>query len=258
MATAPIMVVAFDRAFLFSSFREAWRARRALYSGLAATWVVLALLLATRPRPHSAGFSAGVSPWTYLLNQAPAILRYLQQSVWPNDLVLLYGWPRLLTLVDVWPQALAICVLLGLTAIALWRQPQIGFIGAWFWITLAPTSSIVPIATEVAAERRMYLPLAAVVLLVVVGLVLLWDKLKRRLPAAASGREAGAVVAGMALVVAASGLGFALARGWGWERCARLASVMGSIKIAHRGGQNHAPTRDEIGRKLTESFGDPL
>ena len=38
-----------------------------------------------------------------------------------------------------------------------------GFLGAWFWITLAPTSTIVPIATEVAAERRMYLPLAALV-----------------------------------------------------------------------------------------------
>ena len=41
--------------------------------------------------------------------------------------------------------------------------------GAWFFVTLAPTSSIVPIATEVGAERRMYLPLVAVVVLVVVG-----------------------------------------------------------------------------------------
>ncbi|HEX5129018.1 MAG TPA: carbohydrate kinase family protein [Usitatibacter sp.] len=55
-----------------------------------------------------------------------------------------------------------------------------------------------------------------------------------------------------------AGLLYGLARGWGWERCARLASVMGSIKIARRGGQNHNPTRDEIGRKLSESFGDSL
>ena len=55
-----------------------------------------------------------------------------------------------------------------------------------------------------------------------------------------------------------AGLLYGLARGWDWERCARLASVMGSIKIARRGGQNHKPTRDEIGRKLSESFGDSL
>ena len=55
-----------------------------------------------------------------------------------------------------------------------------------------------------------------------------------------------------------AGLLYGLARGWGWERCARLASVMGSIKIARRGGQNHVPTREEIGRKLSASFGDSL
>ena len=37
------------------------------------------------------------------------------------------------------------------------RRPHVGFLGAWCFITLAPTSSIVPIATEVGAERRMYL-----------------------------------------------------------------------------------------------------
>jgi len=182
MVTAPVMVALFDRVFLFASFREAWNARRHLYMGLGATWLVLALLLATGPRPHSAGFSAGVSPWTYMLNQAPAIVRYLEQSAWPRSLVLLYGWPRRLTLADVWVQALIIVLLLVLTTIALWREPKLGFLGAWFWITLAPTSSIVPIATEVAAERRMYLPLMALVALAIVALVWLRDELGRRLP----------------------------------------------------------------------------
>jgi len=55
-----------------------------------------------------------------------------------------------------------------------------------------------------------------------------------------------------------AGLLYGMSRGWGWERCARLASVMGSIKIARRGGQNHRPTRDEIARSLHEAFGDEL
>ena len=49
-------------------------------------------------------------------------------------------------------------------------SPRLGFLGVWFFLTLAPTSSILPIATEVGAERRMYLPLMALVALAVVGL----------------------------------------------------------------------------------------
>ena len=42
---------------------------------------------------------------------------------------------------------------------------MLGFLGVWFFVTLAPTSSVVPIATEVGAERRMYLPLMALAVL---------------------------------------------------------------------------------------------
>jgi adenosine kinase len=55
-----------------------------------------------------------------------------------------------------------------------------------------------------------------------------------------------------------AGLLYGMARDWAWERSARLASVMGSIKIARRGGQNHNPSRDDIARKLREAFGDQL
>ena len=55
-----------------------------------------------------------------------------------------------------------------------------------------------------------------------------------------------------------AGLLYGMARGWSWPRSAQLASVMGAIKIAHRGGQNHRPTREEIGRLLGSAFGDTL
>jgi tetratricopeptide (TPR) repeat protein len=44
----------------------------------------------------------------------------------------------------------------------------VGFLGAWFFLTLAPTSSVVPIR-DMVADRRMYLPLAAVVTLTVIA-----------------------------------------------------------------------------------------
>jgi adenosine kinase len=55
-----------------------------------------------------------------------------------------------------------------------------------------------------------------------------------------------------------AGILYGMARGWEWEKSARLASVMGSIKIAHRGGQNHRPSREEIHRVFGSAFAQPL
>jgi len=55
-----------------------------------------------------------------------------------------------------------------------------------------------------------------------------------------------------------AGLLFGIGRGWDWQKTGRLASLMGSIKIAHRGGQNHRPTRDEIARRYEQAFGESL
>ncbi|NDU88171.1 MAG: carbohydrate kinase family protein [Ferrovum sp.] len=52
-----------------------------------------------------------------------------------------------------------------------------------------------------------------------------------------------------------AGLLYGLARGWEWAKSGRLASLMGSLKIAHQGGQNHTPSRDYIARKFQEGFG---
>jgi Tfp pilus assembly protein PilF len=170
MATAPLMVVLFDRAFLFDSWRAAITARWRLYAGLALTWLILVSQLASAPRAGSAGFSTGISVWTYLLNQAVMITRYLRLAIWPTDLVINYGTPVPYTWIDVLPHASMVVALIVLTLVALRWNPALAFIGAWFFITLAPSSSIVPIATEVGAERRMYLPLMAIVSAGVLGL----------------------------------------------------------------------------------------
>jgi hypothetical protein len=169
MVTAPVMVVLYDRVFMFESWRTAFRARRGLYTGLAASWLVLAALLSANPRT-SAGFETDTSPWIYLLNQFVMIPRYLWLTIWPRELVLDYGLPRPLILQDVLPQA-ALVVALGVaTLFALVRWPLVGFLGAWFFITLAPSSSFVPIATEVGAERRMYLPLVGLMVSMVIAI----------------------------------------------------------------------------------------
>ena len=51
-----------------------------------------------------------------------------------------------------------------------------------------------------------------------------------------------------------AGLLYGIANSWDWPTCGRLASTMGAIKIASRGGQNHQPTRAEIEDVYTQAL----
>jgi Flp pilus assembly protein TadD len=68
---------------------------------------------------------------------------------------------------DVIVPAIIVGLALVAAGVLLVRWPRAGFLTAWFFLTLAPTTSIVPIASEVGAERRLYLPLAGLVVLAV-------------------------------------------------------------------------------------------
>lgn len=203
VAVAPLVVVLYDRVFAFAGFREAVAVRRSLYAALAAGWVPLAGLLALRPH-STVGFSTDITPWAYLLNQAQMVPHYLRLAVWPDALVLDYGLPRMLSLADVAGGFLIVGALLAGTVIALVRWPAIGFLGAFFFLTLAPTSSIVPIATETGAERRMYLPLAA--LAVLVAAAGSWIRACVQARAPASLRRVAALAGLLAVVAGAAGL----------------------------------------------------
>jgi adenosine kinase len=48
---------------------------------------------------------------------------------------------------------------------------------------------------------------------------------------------------------------YGIAHGWDWPSTGKLGAVMGAIKIAHRGAQNHAPARDEIESRFRRAFG---
>src|SRR5271169_281391 len=55
-----------------------------------------------------------------------------------------------------------------------------------------------------------------------------------------------------------AGLLYGIGHGWDWERTGRLASLLGSLKIATRGGQNHALSREAIEALYVGCFGQPL
>ncbi len=171
MATAPLLVLLYDRTFVAGSFRAAWRERRGFYCALAATWLLLgALVLSTGGnRGGTVGLGVGVPLWAYPLTQFQAIARYLGLAVWPDPLVFEYGTFWVERAGDVLPFSAIVLPLLAGTVFALWRRPALGFLGAWFFAILAPTS-LAPGTIQMIVEHRMYLPLAAVVTLVVFGL----------------------------------------------------------------------------------------
>lgn len=200
MASAPLIVLFYDRAFLAGSFREAWRRRYGLYLALASTWILLGWLILTGA--VAAGIGVGVSWWAYFCTQFGAIVHYLRLCLWPSPLLFDYGGHLAEGFWEIVPYGIA-TVSLGLaTAVALWRWPKVGFLGLCFFAILAPSSSVVPAcASQTLAEHRMYLPLAAVVVCAVIVGFLAWEWFIRRemFPQQAS-RALAAGVAALAAV----------------------------------------------------------
>lgn len=195
MVVAPVVVWLWDWTFARATARRPLATGKpsrlsmarggrptAFYLGLAATWTILAALVWYERWPHSIGMDReGWTPFTYLWTQTGIILHYLRLAIAPWPLVLDYdGWPMARSVMDVWPQAIALLALCGLIAFGVWRRRAWAFAGAWVFLILAPSSSVLPLATEVAAERRMYLPLAAIVAFAVLGGFVLVERVLER------------------------------------------------------------------------------
>jgi Flp pilus assembly protein TadD len=192
----PLVVLLLDRLTGAGSMKAALRTRPGFYSALFGSWLLLAVLVAeTGGRGGTAGFDTGVSVWRYLLTQADAVVTYLQLVVWPHPLVFDYGTGLAAGLGEVALQAVLVFALLGAIAWAWSRAPRLAAVGAMFFLLLAPTSSVVPIASQTVAEHRMYLALAAPLGLLAVGLA--WVAPRFWLPVVAA---ATVVVAGLTVV----------------------------------------------------------
>ena len=176
---APVLVLLFDALFVAGSWKGALAARRGLHLGLFATWALIALFVVlAEGRSESVGFGySEVGVWEYLTTQAWAVPHYLQLSLWPDPLVFDYG-KRPITEVARWlPGGLVVVALLGLTAWGLVRRSGLAFLGAFWFVILAPTSSVLPIVTEVIVEHRAYLPSAAVLTFAVLGASSLFERI---------------------------------------------------------------------------------
>lgn len=186
VATAPVMVLLLHLCFFAGAgLNRIWRRAAAallalpLAFALALSWEYLGgtfgsgapdALKSWESIP-SAGFELeDVTPWQYLFTQFGVILWYLRLFLLPTALCFDYGWP----FVDSFWRADVIVPLLALLAlvaagVACFRRYRIATLAiAWFFVVLAPSSSIVPLR-DAAFEHRMYLALVGPALLLVVG-----------------------------------------------------------------------------------------
>lgn len=126
--------------------------------GLALGAVLRVAVIASLNPGSGAGAAAGVSPAGYFLTQGYALLRYLQLALIPvgftvdPDIPILRDWRGVVS----W---------LAVAALAVASLRAVNRMRAGFWflaglILIAPTSSIFP-AADLAADRRMYLPMLA-------------------------------------------------------------------------------------------------
>ncbi|MCG8404653.1 MAG: tetratricopeptide repeat protein [Phycisphaerales bacterium] len=187
IVTAPLIIMLYDRIFLARSIESLLRKRAILYVGLVLVTVFFLRLTGVArgvldPKikgTPTVGFGYdGISPSDYLLTQAQVIPQYLKLSLWPRNQALDYQWPPVQDISN-WPAqkfivelalpGLLVLALLAATLLGLLKRPWLGFVGAWFFLILAPTSSFIPIKDPIY-EHRMYLSLAAVVVLILAAI----------------------------------------------------------------------------------------
>jgi tetratricopeptide (TPR) repeat protein len=189
----PLLVASYD--WLFSGEGMAGlRRRRGFYGCMLATWIVLVAVILSQAGRYGEFQKTAHDPFAYLLTQPRVILHYLRLAAFPSPLCFDYIWRTVETWSEFLPSLVYVLALAALTGAGMVRRRPWAWLGIAFFLTLAPTSSIMPVVA-VAAEHRMYLPLAACVAAVVLGCDWLVQRRIKRQPGSARSLGFAAIVA---------------------------------------------------------------
>jgi len=184
--TLPAMLLLYDFLFISNgSFRPVlsrWKA----YVLVALPWGLIAYVLMTT-KLSGAGFGISgersITGWTYLLTSFNVLWTYLRLLIFPINQNLDYSYPIAKTLFE-FPTLLSFIGHLLMATVALWlylkkKWTLIPFGIAWFYITLSPTQSFVPIL-DVIFEHRVYLPSIGFFLVFVTAVEGLFEWIEKR------------------------------------------------------------------------------
>lgn len=172
--TAPLVFLIYDRMFLADSWGELLRRRAVYYLAIAtvpvrSVWHHVYHMLYPAGGQSAAFDIPGMEPHVYLYTETGVIWHYLRLAVWPVGLCFDYrDWPMTGTLREALPAAVPLTLLFLGSVYGVWRRHWLGFCGMWFFLILGVTSSVLALL-DVVNEYRMYLPLMAVLAVLVIG-----------------------------------------------------------------------------------------
>lgn len=176
-AVLPVVLIAYDYLFPLPHSRSKLEACRDYLPFFIMPLLVGGGALLALSRPGLTGelttplaSLAGNSPLHYLVTEFSVIWVYLRLLVLPRAQALEHDYPVVAELLT-WPNLIAGAGLLLLACLA-WRvrhrRPLLTFGTAWFFLTLAVESSVIPL--DPLYEHRLYLPLFGVLLVGLEGL----------------------------------------------------------------------------------------
>ena len=150
--TLPAVLVLYDFLFLAQGNLKQILSRGMAYILIALSWVYLAYnMMSTNLSGAGFGISGqkGLTPWTYLLTSLNVEWTYIRLLFLPINQNLDYSFPVAKTLFG-FPTILSFLGHAGVVTASLWlyikkKWTLIPFGAAWFYITLSPTQSFVPI-----------------------------------------------------------------------------------------------------------------
>lgn len=167
IASAPLAILVFDGMFVARGWRGL-RQRAWYHAATHGIWI-LVLLSARTLAERGADVAGQVTWWQYALLSCKSMAIYLRLCIWPAPLVFDYGMAVAPTWRQVIVGAVLVTALLGGVAWGLKRRSRLAFLGLWFLLLLAPTTSVIAIPTQPTAESRLYLPLMAAMVVVVLS-----------------------------------------------------------------------------------------
>ncbi|MGQ9663124.1 MAG: tetratricopeptide repeat protein, partial [Kiritimatiellia bacterium] len=166
--TVPVLILLYDWIFHSDTDgppRVRWKVHLALFLTLGAHGMFL-IQSAASSLTQGAYLTGTFKAWHYLLTQGEVILHYIRLAFIPYPLCMDYAWLAVTRLSEALiPLSIVILVVFAVIW-GIFRRSPAAFAGAWFFVILAPTSSILPI-DDICVEHRMYLPLAGIVVLAV-------------------------------------------------------------------------------------------
>lgn len=183
--TLPAVLLLYDFLFLSDSKIKPLLGRGKAHALVASSWGLIIYTLSTT-KLSGVGFGIvgqnNITPWTYLLTSFNVLWTYVRLLLLPINQNLDYEYTWSKTLFE-FPTLLSFAGHIAVVAACIWVYRKKGwtlipFGAAWFYITLSPTQSFVPIL-DVIFEHRLYLPSIGFIIAFIAGFEGVFDWLEK-------------------------------------------------------------------------------